>query len=277
MWTCSLDGPSKGQLEPIAAAFGQRNPGYGLAWHPAVVHLAATPSTRIAFVQRGEGLARVGGSSSPVGPGDVLLLAQDEALECEAPLSLLVFALPGPAPEGVPTFLRPDHDPRLTDTPGGCAEEQDAYRRLVLTWSPEAGPFVCRELNAHRVRMWDSFSHYHPVEGGFEELYLVQDAPPGARLHWAPDAESIERSAEWTRDQAGSWMRTLPLEANQLVVIPRGTMHRAIGGALAQVITVPGFVPQREIGLDRQLQQIQERFRFEGERAIAYRSGGAKG
>lgn len=283
MWTCTLDGPATGQLASIASAFAERNAGYALSWAHGVRELAAKDRVRVAFLQGGDGegnppaQGRVGDATSPMTVGDLILLGPGASLRVDRPVDLLVFELPGPLPPGVPTFLRPDHDPLLTDTPGGCAEEEGAYRRLVLTWRADAGPYVCHELNAHRVRMWDSFSHYHPVDGGFEELYLVQHAPPGARLHWAPNAQSIERSAEWTREQAGSWMQTLPLVAGQLVVIPRGTMHRAVGGALAQVITVPGFVPRREIGLDPQLREIQERFRFEGDRAIAYRGDGSEG
>ena len=40
----------------------------------------------------------------------------------------------------------------------------------------------------------------------------------------------------------------------------RGTVHRAVGGVLAQVITVPGFVPGAELGVDHHLRRLAERF-----------------
>ena len=41
-----------------------------------------------------------------------------------------------------------------------------------------------------------------------------------------------------------------------------------MGGVLAQVITVPGFVPGAEIGVDEQLVRINERLGLTEERAL---------
>ena len=81
-------------------------------------------------------------------------------------------------------MIRPDWDPNITDIPGGCATETNAYRRILLTWKQEVGQYLYHALNAHRVRIMDSFSHYHPVEGGFDEFYLVQMALPDAQYYY---------------------------------------------------------------------------------------------
>ncbi|MFT7676369.1 MAG: hypothetical protein ACI8QC_000340 [Planctomycetota bacterium] len=272
MWTCQLSSDSCPEgLATLADAFAKRNAGCSVDWLPGVSGVEASAGLRLAFVQGGEARGVCAQQSSALALGDVVLLAAGQALELDGPLDLLLFTVPGPTPEGVPAFLRPDHDPRLTDTPGGCAQEADAYRRILLTWSEDNGPYLCQALNAHRVRMHDSFSHYHPQSAGFEELYLVQHALPDARLYWSERVGDIENSAELTRETASALIQTLPLAAGQLVYLPRGTMHRAVGGALAQVITVPGFVPQQEIGLDHHLRKLQERFGFEGDEAIPFR------
>ena len=202
MWTCFLNQDASGaSLEALTDAFAERNPGCSLAWRPQSRGLTPGDDLCVAFVQEGEAHARVGAQGSELGPGDLILLGPDQGLELDAPLDLLSFQLPGERPEA-PAFIRPDHDPRLGDRPGGCAEEREAYRRLLLTWAPEHGPYICRSLNAHRVRMWDSFSHSHPVGTGFEELYLVQDAAPGSRLFWSDQVATIERSSELEREEA---------------------------------------------------------------------------
>ena len=48
------------------------------------------------------------------------------------------------------------------------------------------------------------------------------------------------------------------LRVGDLVFLPRGTVHRGLGGALVQVITVPGFRPGAEIGVDHLLRSLIE-------------------
>lgn len=47
-------------------------------------------------------------------------------------------------------------------------------------------------------------------------------------------------------------------------------MHRGVEGVLAQVITVPGFIPGSEIGVDHHLRAINERLNLEGDEALPY-------
>ena len=166
-------------------------------------------------------------------------------------------------------MVRPDWDPKITDTPGRCAAEGDAYRRILLTWTPEVGPYVLHQLNAHRVRIKDSFSHYHPVDGGFDEFYLVQQAPAGARLLTATDVAAIE-SRKVTDAEAATLIQSRDLHVGDLVYLPRGTVHRGLGGALVQVISVPGFVPRSEIGVDHHLWAINRALGLEGARALPF-------
>ena len=46
------------------------------------------------------------------------------------------------------------------------------------------------------------------------------------------------------------------LRVGDLVYLPRGTIHRGLGGVLAQVIAAPGFVPGMELGVDEDLRAI---------------------
>ncbi|MCK5942003.1 MAG: hypothetical protein KAI24_08555 [Planctomycetes bacterium] len=252
----------------LRASFAANNPGYDLAYHGACRELARHDRDRVVFVQ--------GPAERTLAPtvGDVLLVRAGERWRLEADaagdgVDLLAFSLPTPLPSELPRIVRPDWDPQITDTPGGCATEGDAYRRILLTWKPEVGPYVLHQLNAHRVRIRDSFSHYHPVDGGFDEFYLVQQAPAGARLLTSTDVAAIESRAV-SRERAKSLVASRELHVGDLVYLPRGTMHRGLGGALVQVISVPGFVPQREIGVDHHLWAINRQLGLCGADALPF-------
>jgi hypothetical protein len=243
--------------------FAQRNPGYELAVRRACREIEPAGVARIAFVQDGKARVAVDDGQwrecDEATVGDAIVLRPGRRLAADAPLDLLEFTLPDLPGPSVPVFVRPDWDPRITDTPGGCATETGAYRRILLTWQRKNGPYTYRGLNAHRVRIDDSFSHYHPVDGGFDEFYLVQMARDGARLLTSARVDRIEQPDSIAREEAMSLLHTTPLHAGDLVYLPRGMMHRGIGGALVQVITVPGFVPGAEIGVDHHLRRIGER------------------
>ncbi len=262
-------------LARIRAAFAHGNPGYELDYAPELDGLAADGRPRIAFVQSGAGAATVAGESTELAMGDIVLLRPGESLADDGRHSAVVFTVTDPLPPSLPTFIRPDWDPAITDTPGGCAEETGAYRRILLTWLDTVGPYVYHGLNAHRVRIVDSFSHYHPVEGGFDELYLVQMALPGAKLYTSERTESIENPDSVTRAEAATLLDEHPLAVGDLVYLPRGTVHRGFGGALVQVITVPGFRPGAEIGVDHLLREINERLGLTGDAALPFHAAAA--
>jgi hypothetical protein len=124
-------------FEALRAAFEAANPGYRLEHAPRTARLAASTSPRAVFVQAGEArgaISRLSGElSSDLGVGDVVCLRAGWSLRFDAPLQLVVFALPTPFAADIPAFIRPDWDPRITDTVGGCATEEGAYRRILLT------------------------------------------------------------------------------------------------------------------------------------------------
>lgn len=254
-----------GSFEALREAFASNNPGYDLRWFPSVRGLAPAAVDRVVFVQ---GPQR---RTAEPSVGDVILLRAGARwdLQGDGALNLLAFSVPVPLPEALPGIVRPDWDPRITDTPGGCATEGDAYRRILLTWKPEVGPYILHSLNAHRVRIKNSFSHYHPVESGFDEFYLVQQAPKGARLLTSSNVAAIEAR---NVDAAGAetLLQSRELHVGDLVYLPRGTMHRGLGGALVQVISVPGFVPESEIGVDHHLWAINKALGLRGDDAIPF-------
>ena len=129
----------------MASAFATANPGHSLAFAAATRELAVQPVARVGLVQAGEANMQIACKqaecmpgepsaasprSSPVGVGDVVVLEPGEAASFDAPLDLLVFALPVTPDRSVPRAIRPDWDPRITDTPGGCATDGKAYRRI---------------------------------------------------------------------------------------------------------------------------------------------------
>ena len=160
----------------IQQAFSSRNPGYQIDYLYSVASVAAIDQHRVLFVQEGQPTVTLSdGYSSEVTVGDIILLAPNIGLKSDSAMSLLEFKVPEEFPPSIPSIIRPDWDPNITDVPGGCATETNAYRRILLTWKQQVGNYLYHALNAHRVRIMDSFSHYHPLEGGFDEFLFGTD------------------------------------------------------------------------------------------------------
>ncbi len=265
-------------LDALARSFAERNPGSSIDFLPGATFLEASDAHRVAFVQRGDCRAEVGGRGSlettPLRVGDLLALKPGGEVVLDRPVDLVVFTIAEPLASTVPSVIRPDFDPALTDSPGGCATDPGAYRRLLLTWDPQRGPYVNRGFNCHRVRIDDSFTHYHPVDGGWDEIYLVQEAPAGAELLVCRDTARLDREqldsegARLGEDDLDGLFESIPLRAGSLVLLPRGLAHRGLGGAVVQVIAVPGFKPGYEIPLDRSIQRLNGRFALTGGRRL---------
>lgn len=237
----------------------------------SLAELAPCNRTRILFVCEGRGRAGVrrGGTQvhSELAVGDAIVLRPGAELSADPSLRAVGFRFGAQPSPGIPTFLRPDADPKILDAPGGCAPESGAYRRLLLTWLAANGPYTYQELNAHRVRIVDSPTHYHPLEGGFDEFYLVESTEPGASLFVSHQVPSIEAESV-SRAEASTLFETIALEPGDLVYLPRGTIHRGVGGILTQVIAVPGFVPGGEIVVDTHLSAINVRLELAGDAAL---------
>ncbi len=266
-----LDNQGSPGFEEVKNAFSSGNPGYELVWLPGKRSIETEVQMRVLFVQKGGGTATLSSAEvSKVSVGDIILLRPDTRIETDSLIDYLSFTVPELAPDSLPTFIRPDWDPRITDTPGGCATETGAYRRILLTWLGKVGPYLFHSLNAHRVRIMDSFTHYHPVDGGFDEFYLVQMAMPGAKLITSTYTDDIENFSERSDFSPAGLLKVTPLKVGDLIYIPRGVIHRGVGGVLAQVITVPGFKPGAEIGVDYHLRRINEHFELTGKDSLPY-------
>ncbi len=258
-------------FESIRTVFKEHNPGYDLEFFAKTDKLARENAPRVVFVQTGGGTATLSsGQSSKVSVGDIILLYEKESMKVDSLLDLLVFKVPQAPNDSLPRFVRPDWDPSITDTPGGCATETGAYRRILLTWLGRVGPYLFHSLNAHRVRIMDSFTHYHPKEGGFDEFYLVQMVMPGAKIITGNRVDLVENYENLDPSTAKELLRETELQVGDLVYLPRGVIHRGVNGVLAQVITVPGFIPKSEIGVDFHLKRINEKFGLTGDKALPF-------
>jgi hypothetical protein len=260
----------------IRASFVKNNPGYDLTYHPQTRELEKSDSPRLAFLQTGGGTAIINDESSKISVGDIINIPAGAAVKVDSLVDLLVFDIPDAPPANIPVFIRPDWDPNITDTPGGCATETNAYRRILLTWEGKNGPYLYHALNAHRVRIMNSFTHYHPLEGGFDEFYLVQMALPKARIITSEKVDRIVEPESVTKTEVPELLQETGLDVGDLVYLPRGVAHRGIDGVLAQVITVPGFIPGSEIGVDHHLKAINDNLSLEGEHRLPYHEEAAE-
>lgn len=255
----------------IRAQFVKNNPGYDMHYVSQQMQLPEVGHHSVVFIQEGGGTATLNTQdTSKFSVGDIIMLKAGQGFVTDSLFSALVFQVPEAPPNDIPVFVRPDWDLNITDIPGGCATETNAYRRILLTWLGKVGPYNFHALNAHRVRIMDSFSHYHPKEGGFDEFYLVQMALPDARILTSSKVDRIEDPNSVQREEVPALVQATPLQVGDLVYLPRGVMHRGVGGVLAQVITVPGFIPGSEIGVDHHLRKINESLSLEAEEALPY-------
>ena len=279
-----LDRPGAPGFAALAARFAEGNPGSTVRFHAGTTTVPAADRHRVVFVQRGGTRGVVvpedgGRVESDLRVGDLLALRPGDAVRFETAIDVVAFDIGEPLAATVPPIIRPDFDPALSDRPGGCATDPGAYRRLLLTWDPERGPYVNHGFNCHRVRIDDSFTHYHPVDGGWDELYLVQEAPPGAELLVCRETARLDREQLDPAGPAGSLpplgapeldglFQSIPLHAGSMVLLPRGLAHRGRGGAVVQVIAVPGFRPGYEVPLDQAIQRLNGRFALTGGRRL---------
>ncbi|MEX0685686.1 MAG: cupin domain-containing protein [Balneolales bacterium] len=277
------NGEDADKFNSIRKEFIKRNAGYDMIYIPDSKSVKPQNYTQVVFVQAIDGITNqdeIGNAiiTDQVGAkkkseaivGDIILLQPGERLNSDVNLGLLVFKVPQKPKNELPGFIRPDWDPNITDIAGGCATEIDAYRRILLTWREDVGEYIYHALNAHRVRIRDSFSHYHPDDIGFDEFYLVQMVEPGAKIITSDQTNIITDPNKVEKSQVDDLMQEYDLEVGDLIYLPRGVIHRGFGGVLAQVITVPGFIPGSEIGVDHHLRAINEKLELNGNEALPY-------
>ena len=198
------DADGQAAFARVRKRFEAANPGYAMTFVAAANEIAGGDGNRLVFVQapveEEPAAAQIhtaaGTTPTELHVGDIAVLRAGDRLTSEPAIAALVFDVPDAPGNGVPAAIRPDWDPDITDVPGGCATETGAYRRILLTWLQQNGPYTYHGLNAHRVRITDSFTHYHPVDTGFDEFYLVQmsnDADQLLTSYRAADIESRSR------------------------------------------------------------------------------------
>jgi len=258
-------------FEALRTSFSERNVGYDVQYFAKAKKLNPTENNRVLFVQEGSGTVTLDNDkSSKFTVGEIIMLENGRSLTTDSLISLLAFTTPEEFPADIPTFIRPDWDENITDTPGGCATETNAYRRILLTWLSKVGPYQYHALNAHRVRIMNSFTHYHPKDGGFDEFYLVQMALPDAKLITSSQVNLITQPDQVKKEQVKDILQVTPLKVGDLIYMPRGIIHRGLDGVLAQVITVPGFIPGSEVGVDHQLKSINDRLGLADNEALPF-------
>jgi len=149
----------------------------------------------------------------------------------------------------------------LVDSAGGCNPDFDPFRRLPLTWyvnlPGEPGDGL-NWVNSHVVNIpkETSPSHVHPpkaLAGGIpqSEMYLVLN-PQTYRLNtWGRKASILlfPDLRDLTRYEQHS------LEPGMFVYIPPGTGHRGLD-VFVNVLTVPGFKPNNEFYIDRDIRDL---------------------
>ena len=86
----------------------------------------------------------------------------------------------------------------------------------------------------------------------------------------------IEDNENLKPNELNNFYNEQKLVVGDLVYLPRGVMHRGVGNVLAQVITVPGFVPGAEIGVDHHLKNINLRLALNANRKLPYNEDASK-
>ena len=95
-------------------------------------------------------------------------------------------------------------------------------------------------------------------------------AQPEAKLITSEQVDMINQPDHVGQEEAKQLMKVTPLRQGDLVYMPRGLVHRGLDGVLAQVITVPGFIPGAEIGVDHHLKAINDRLGLKWPHALPY-------
>ena len=179
-WTRARSAGAPG-LDALARSFAERNPGSSIDFLPA-----ARPTRR----RRPSGGVRPAGpagrgrwcgslETTPLRVGDLLPLKPGGRWSSTGP-SISSCSIAEPLASTVPSVIRPDFDPALTDSPGGCATDPGACRAPPHL-GPAAGPYVNRGFNCRRVRI-DGFHALPPGRRRLGRDLSRPGAPLGREL-----------------------------------------------------------------------------------------------
>jgi len=237
------------------------------ARHVALSRTGADKRPRLLLVTQGSGPVGVQRRSTRVarvvGPGDLVFLREGQVLSTESPIQALELRMSSPLPTGLPTFIG---FAESTHPDSEASSGKEPLRVDVLDWQPGGAPAYA-DLNVKLVQLDDAPTHYHPEEGGFDEVVFVRDAEPGAGVLLSTKREAIEtRTVE--RAEVSTLLRPIALTAGDVLFVPRGLVHRPRGRSSVVVIALPGFVPGGEVRLDDDLRAINAALELEGDAAL---------
>lgn len=146
----------------------------------------------------------------------------------------------------------------LVDSAGGCNPDFDPFRRLPLTWYanyPDESGDGLNWVNSHVVNIPKETSptHFHPPQptgGGAPqaEMYLVLDPAAYELNTWGRPASLVVFPD--LRDLCRYERHAMT--PGTFVYIPPGTGHRGLD-VFVNVLTIPGFKPNNEYYLDRDI------------------------
>jgi hypothetical protein len=197
-------------------------------------------------------------SWEPILEGDQLIACAGEAVKVRGRFWCLAMEKRGRTTSHVSTVRRLRY---LVDSAGGCNPDFAPFRRLPLTWYAsypgESGDGL-NWVNSHVVNIpaETSPSHFHPrrpLVGGQaqSEMYLVLD-PRTYKLNTVGRKASINLFPD-LRDLGRCEQHVL--EPGMFVYIPPGTGHRGLD-VFVNVLTVPGFKPNNEFYIDRDIRDL---------------------
>jgi hypothetical protein len=194
-------------------------------------------------------------SFEPLLPGDQLIACAREPVHVRGRFLCLAMEYVPRETSHVSTVRRLRY---LVDSAGGCNPDFDPFRRLPLTWYanyPGESDDGLNWVNSHVVNIPKETSptHFHPVKppgGGSvqSEMYLVLD-PAAYKLNtWGRPASLVvfPNLRDLRRFEQHA------LEPGMFIYIPPGTGHRGLD-AFVNVLTIPGFKPNNEYYLDRDI------------------------
>ncbi len=216
---------------------------------------AAIAGLFLVYREQGHSTKQVDGWE-PIRQGDQLIACGEQPVQVEGRFTCLAMENGARKSSHVSTVRRL---PYLVDSAGGCNPDFDPFRRLPLTWFAnypgESGDGL-NWVNSHIVNIpkESSPTHFHPSKGvggtGIpqREMYLVLD-PKAYELNTAGRAASLVALPDLGNLQR---FEQYPLEPGMFLYIPPGTGHRGLD-VFVNVLTIPGFIPQNEYYLDRDL------------------------
>ena len=226
--------------------------------HQTFGNLRPSPKARVCIVTHGSGMVGIKRQSTrlfrSLGPGDLIFLQPGHELSTAAEIEGLVLSVPTPFPDALETL----HTSSATPSPAEDTKEREGWteeRIDILGGSAGVDHPTHPDVNVKRVHLAGAPTHYHPPAGGYDELVFILDAEAGAQVLWSDHREAIE-SRRIAIAEVGKLFRSLPITKGDLLLVPRGVVHKPLGRSRSIVLALPGFLPEATVLLDEDLRAI---------------------